>query len=207
MPVPAPFLPPPMTVAPSLATIPHQRIVLPSPPPIARPGLQTMANSTRADILPPLGDHRDEEKEVTKRKSFQEIKESESESKPQLPWKCPINNKQKGKQKSTTDNLLKKRSTTFVKYIEYSFDSMEYSDSWKGLMIKLQLWPSSVKAKTEKKRDKLKTEKKREEKPILPMGELYDPACSADRTGICLGMDMTISTYYFGIFKIIMHPF
>ena len=28
-----------------------------------------------------------------------------------------------------------------------------------------------------------------------------------DRTGICLGMDMTISAYYFGIFKIIMHPF
>ena len=28
-----------------------------------------------------------------------------------------------------------------------------------------------------------------------------------DRTGTCLGTDMTISAYYFGIFKIIMHPF
>ena len=28
-----------------------------------------------------------------------------------------------------------------------------------------------------------------------------------DRTGICLGMDMTISAYYFGILKFIMHPF
>ena len=32
-------------------------------------------------------------------------------------------------------------------------------------------------------------------------------AQDADRTGICLGTDMTISAYYFGIFKIIMHPF
>ena len=30
---------------------------------------------------------------------------------------------------------------------------------------------------------------------------------AGDRTGICLGTDMTISAYYFGIFKIIMHPF
>ena len=30
---------------------------------------------------------------------------------------------------------------------------------------------------------------------------------TGDRTGICLGTDMTISAYYFGIFKIIMHPF
>ena len=36
------------------------------------------------------------------------------------------------------------------------------------------------------------------------MGQQGKPT---DRTGICLGMDMTISAYYFGIFKIIMHPF
>ena len=34
-----------------------------------------------------------------------------------------------------------------------------------------------------------------------------DCIVSDDRTGTCLGTDMTISAYYFGIFKIIMHPF
>ena len=48
---------------------------------------------------------------------------------------------------------------------------------------------------------------KKKKANLGPVPANADQRGPADRTGICLGTDMTISAYYFGIFKIIMHPF